>query len=268
MLELEKFIAQFNTETVAVAFRDLHTGNEILIRADESFHPASTFKVAVMMEVFHQSAHGIFSLDNPIPVVNSFISIADGGPFSLYAEDDSEKTLYDKIGGSASPRELVNLMITRSSNLATNILIQKVTAARINAYLSELGIEGVEVLRGPEDNRAYALGMNNCASARGLMQMMSALGEGRVASPALSNEMLVVLQGQTYNEGIPAGLPKRIKSAHKTGWNAKLYHDFGLVFPKDRKPYALAVMTDGFAQEADAHACVTSISKRIYENLT
>ena len=71
MPKLENLLAQFKTETIAVALHDLQTGAETLIRADESFHPASTFKVAVMMEVLHQAAQGEFSLDEKILVVNS-----------------------------------------------------------------------------------------------------------------------------------------------------------------------------------------------------
>lgn len=268
MPELKKYLSQFKNETVAVAFRDLATGKELLVRADEPFHPASTFKVAVMMEVFHQAAHGILSLDKPIPVVNAFTSIADGASFSVDPQDDAEKSLYEKIGGEETLREIVRLMIAHSSNLATNILIQKVTAARINAYLTTLGIEGVEVLRGPEDNKAFALGMNNRATARGLMQLMAALGEGRVVSSQYCDEMIDILHKQEFNEGIPTGLPRDARSAHKTGWNDQYYHDFGLVFPEGRGPYALAVMTHGFDHEADAHACVAEVTRRVHAMVT
>ena len=59
MTPLETYIAQFSDKTIAVAVHDLETGREIQINADESFHPASTFKVHVMMEVFRQAQEGI-----------------------------------------------------------------------------------------------------------------------------------------------------------------------------------------------------------------
>jgi beta-lactamase class A len=160
------------------------------------------------------------------------------------------------------------LMIVWSSNLATNLLIQKVGAAQATAYLRGLGIEAVTILRGPEDNRAFARGMNNSATARGLMQMAKVIAEGKAVSPEASDEMIQIMRGQNYNEGIPVRLPPSVKVAHKTGWNDDLYHDFGIVLPQGRKPYALAVMTRGFVSESDAHACVAEISERVYKHLT
>jgi beta-lactamase class A len=264
MNEIETILSQTKADIIAVAFYDLQTGREIFIHADESFHSASTFKVGVMIEVFHQAAEEQFSLDDEIPVVNSFSSISDGNPFSVYVQDDSETTLYEKIGSAESVREIVRLMIVRSSNLATNILIQKVGAARATDYLRELGVDGVQILRGPEDNRAFAIGMNNSATARGLMQMMKVIAEGKAVSAEACAEMTEILLGQEFNEGIPAHLPKTVKVAHKTGWNDRLYHDFGIIFPEDRKPFVLSVMTRGFANEASAHECVATISETFY----
>src|SRR5579871_6801208 len=74
----EALIGQSHAEMVAVAFHDMATGEEILLHPDERFHPASTFKAAVMMEVFHQAQQGSLSLDERIPIKNTFVSIADG----------------------------------------------------------------------------------------------------------------------------------------------------------------------------------------------
>jgi len=252
---------------IAVTFHDLQSGVEGYIHADESFHPASTFKVAVMMETFHQTAMGQFSLEDQIPVINSFTSIADGSLFSIFAEDDAEKSLYEKIGATETVREIIRLMIAQSSNLATNILMERLGASNVNAYIQELGITGVTVRRGVEDNRAFARGLNNAANARGLMQMMKTIAEGKVVSPEASREMIEVLLGQKFNEGIPALLPKTARVAHKTGWNEKFYHDFGIVFPERHEPYVVAMMTSGFNTEAEAHACVAEISERFYKRL-
>src|SRR5688572_30113679 len=98
MTEVETYIAQFRDQIIAVGVHDLETGKEIHINADESFHPASTFKVHVMMEVFRQANERLFSLDDGLQVINSFTSIADGSKFSLDVNDDSETTLYSRLG--------------------------------------------------------------------------------------------------------------------------------------------------------------------------
>lgn len=269
MTQVETYIAQFSDKTISVAVHDLETGKEILINADESFHPASTFKVHVMMEVFRQAHEGLFSLDDRLQIINSFTSIADGSRFLLDVNDDSETTLYQRLGESENIRELIRVMIVRSSNLATNILIEKVGTQNVNAFIRALGIDGVSVRRGVEDNAAFRLGMNNSATARGLTQTMKLIAEGKVVSKQISEKMIEILLQQEFNESIPAFLPKSVKVAHKTGWTGEFYHDTGIVFPEDRKPYAISIMTRGFAEDNEkaAHECMATVSKMIYEGL-
>jgi beta-lactamase class A len=160
-------------------------------------------------------------------------------------------------------------MIVRSSNLATNILIEKVGAKQVSIFLQELGIQDVIVNRGVEDNAAFRLGMNNSASARGLTQTMKLIAEEKVVSPNASKEMIQIMFGQEFNESIPALLPSSAKVAHKTGWTGSFYHDTGIVFPHQRKPYAITILTRGFPEdkENEAHICMAQISKIIYDGI-
>jgi len=269
MISLEAFISGQSNKTVAVAVHDLETGREILINEHEAFHPASTFKVHVMMEAFHQIADGLFSLNDRLPIINSFTSIADGSKYSLDIADDSEKSLYARLGKDETIYELTRLMIVQSSNLATNILIEKVSAEKVNHFIQELGIQGVTVRRGVEDNAAFRLGLNNSATASGLTQTMKLIAEGTVISKDASQEMIKIMLGQEFNESIPAQLPASAKVAHKTGWTGTVYHDCGIVFPENRKPYAISIMTRGFPEdnEKEAHTCMATISKMIYEQI-
>lgn len=267
--QLEEFIASHTNKTIAVAVDDLETDRQILINENEAFHPASTFKVHVMMEVFRVVHEGMFSIDWAIPIINSFTSIADGSKYSLDVNDDSEKTLYQRLGQNETIRELTRLMIVQSSNLATNILMERVSAKNVNAFIQSLGIEGVIVRRGVEDNAAFQLGLNNSATANGLTQTMKLIADGHVISRKISQEMIKVLLGQQFNESIPALLPASVKVAHKTGWTDDVYHDTGIVFPEKRKPYAISIMTRGFPEdsEKEAHSCMAAISKMIYEQI-
>jgi len=269
MTQVESYIAQFNGKTLSVSVHDLETDNEIHINADQAFHPASTFKVHVMMEVLRQAQEGLFSLDDGLQIINSFTSIADGSKFSLDVKDDSETTLYSRLGEDESISELTRLMIVRSSNLATNILVEKVGTQNVNSFIRALGIEGILVLRGVEDNSAFRLGMNNSATARGLTQTMQLIAEGKVVSKRISKKMIEIMLKQELNESIPALLPKSAKVAHKTGWTSEFYHDTGIVFPENRKPYAISIMTRGFAEDNGkaAHECMATISKMIYEQI-
>src|SRR5215211_6409364 len=117
--KIEALIKQSGAETVGVAFYDLATHSEMLISPDVSLHAASTMKVPVMMEIYRQAATGKFSIDDKIEIKNDFISIADGSHFSVSPTDDSEPSLYQRLGEKESVRELMRLMIVMSSNLAT-----------------------------------------------------------------------------------------------------------------------------------------------------
>jgi beta-lactamase class A len=271
MFNFAHVLEEARDKLIAVAFYDLETGAEYFLNADEHLHPASTFKVHVMMEVFRQAQEGLLSLEDCIPIINSFPSIADGSEYALQVNDDAEQTLYSRIGETETIAELTRLMIVRSSNLATNILLQKVGTKKVNDFIQVLGIQGVTVRRGVEDNVAFGLGMNNSATARGLTQTMKLIAEKKVVSVPASEKMIDILLGQEFNESIPALLPIMVKVAHKTGWTGDVYHDTGIVFTEreGRKPYVLSIMTKGFTEQQylEAHQCMAGISKMIYENL-
>jgi beta-lactamase class A len=81
-----------------VAFRTLDGQNQWLLRADESFHAASTMKVAVLIELYHQVHEGRARLDEPLTVRNEFHSLVDGSLYALDPSDDSETELYRAVG--------------------------------------------------------------------------------------------------------------------------------------------------------------------------
>jgi beta-lactamase class A len=260
-------IAASNAETVAVAFYDLASGSELLINPDLSFHAASTMKVPVMLALYRQAAAGKLSLEDRLPVKNDFLSIADGSHFSTSAGDDSELSLYKKIGETATVRELMRLMITASSNLATNILIERVTPARVMRLMREIGARHIRVRRGVEDGKAYERGLNNTTTARDLMIILRRIAAGRAVSKPASAEMIGVMLDQRFNDSIPAGLPKDARVAHKTGSITAVHHDAAIIFLPERKPYVLVVLTRGLSDEARAHQLIADISRVIYESV-
>src|SRR3982751_5292519 len=124
---------------VAVSYRDLATGDSLDVGADVDFHAASTMKIPVMLEVLRSTEAGRLGLDQGILLVNRFHSIVDGSPYSLDAGEDSDSSMYARIGQRVPVRELMERMIARSSNLATNALIALVGADRADATAHGLG---------------------------------------------------------------------------------------------------------------------------------
>lgn len=258
-------IAQTPATAIGVYFHDLGSGDTLLVGANVRFHAASTMKVPVMIQLFRDRDAGTLTLDDSVPIANDFRSIKDGSPYQLDKADDSDSTLYDLAGQKRTIRQLVELMETVSSNLATNLLIALVDAKRANATAHALGADSILVLRGVEDGKAYQAGMNNTTTARDLGMLFTALAQYRAASPAACREMLEILGRQHFTEGIPAGLPAGTRVEHKTGWiGSVVYHDAGIVRPARGAPYVLVVLTGGVKEDSVAYALVRDISRQVY----
>ncbi len=192
---------------VGVAFRTLDGKMEWFSRADDVFHAASTMKIPVMIELFVQVREGKLKLDEPLIVKNEFHSLADGSIYMLNPADDSETDLYKAVGQTRTLSQLCELMMTVSSNLATNLLVERLGADNIRATVHALHADGMTVLRGVEDNKAYEKGMNNTTTARGLLVLLEAIAKGQAVDPDSSRQMVEILARQKFNEAIPAGLP-------------------------------------------------------------
>lgn len=263
---IEARIARAPATAVGVYFRDLGSGDTLLVNANTRFHAASTMKVPVMIQLFRDRDAGTLSLDDSIVVKNEFRSIVDSSPYSLDKSDDSDSSLYGLEGQRVGIRRLIELMETVSSNLATNLLIDRVAAPRANATAHALGADSILVLRGVEDGKAYRAGRNNSTTARDLGMLLAALAEGRAASPASCDEMLAILGRQHFSEGIPAGLPPGTRVQHKTGWIGEVvYHDAGIVRPATGAPYVLVVLTGGIKDDSTAHNLTADVSRAVYQ---
>lgn len=251
---------------IGIAYYDLSSGTTWLHDEDEVFHAASTMKVPVMMALFRAMEEGRLSLDQPVTITNEFVSIYDGSTFSIPSDQDSDSDLYNHVGQQLPLEELIRRMIVRSSNLATNIVIQLVGADHVMSVMRKIGAEDMKVLRGVEDIKAYRNGMNNTATAHDLMVVLREIAS-RAASPEQTpaDAMIDILAQQEFNEGIPAGLPPGTKVAHKTGSITDIYHDAAIVYPQDGRAYVLVVLTEG-ATDDEASKTVGAISRLFWEH--
>jgi beta-lactamase class A len=249
---------------VAAAFRTLDTKDEWFSRPDEVFHAASTMKVPVMIELFHQAREGKLKLDDPLPIKNEFHSLADGSLYTLSPTDDSEADLYKAVGQTRTLSQLCELMITVSSNLSTNLLVEKLGVENIRAIVHSLHADGMNVLRGVEDNKAYEKGMNNTTTARGLLILLEAIAKGQAVDPDSSRQMVDILARQKFNEAIPAGLPPGTRVAHKTGELTKIHHDAAIVYAP--RPFILVILVRGIPESKDSAALMADITRRIYQS--
>jgi beta-lactamase class A len=264
---LAQRIAATPGAVVGLYFKSLSSGELVTVDPDSSFHAASTMKVPVMIEFFRQVERGGLSAEQPVLVINQFASIADGSPFSVAAIDDSDSLMYTRVGQRVRARELVERMIVRSSNLATNTIIELVGAANANATAHALGARNIRVLRGVEDGKAFQKGMNNTTTARDLGVLLEAIQRHMAASARSCDTMLAILSRQEFNDEIPAGLPPGTRVAHKTGSITAVLHDAAIVYPTGHAPYILVVLTKNIPDERIARALIADLSRLVYEHV-
>ena len=251
--------------TAAVAFQDLATGEKFFINESIQMHAASTMKTPVMIEVFKQANEGQFKLTDSLIVKNEFNSIVDGSVYSMDIADDSDDGIYSRIGTRMSIHDLVYQMITLSSNLATNILIDRVDAKNVMKTMKKIGADHIQVLRGVEDLKAYNQGLNNTTDACSMLLIMKAIALKQVVLEQACDAMIEILADQKFNTRIPALLPKNIKVAHKTGSITAIDHDAAIVYKTPDHPYILVILTKGIEDHNKAERLIAEISKMIFD---
>jgi len=261
---VERLIAASGAE-VAVAFRTLDGEVELLIEPDTSFHAASTMKVPVMIELFAQAEASRLSLDDPLPVLNEFHSIVDGSVYHLDAAEDSDPDLYKAVGQSLPLRQLCEHMISVSSNLAANLLINKLGVENIRRRVEALDATGMQVLRGVEDAKAYDRGLNNTTTARALLQLLESIAQGKAVTPEASRQMVDILRHQEFNDAIPAGLLPGTPVAHKTGFITRINHDAAIVFGP--RPFVLVILVRGLDAQEQSSALMAEITRTLWQEL-
>ena len=254
-----------STGDFAVAFKNLSTNKTIFINEKTSFHAASTMKTPVMIEVFKQAEIGLLKLTDSILVINKFKSIVDGSSYKMELGDDSDDTVYKNLGLKMSIYDLVFQMITVSSNLATNLLIELVGAKKANQTMRDLGAKDIQVLRGVEDNKAFAAGLNNTTTAYDLLLIFEKLAKNQILSKENHSKMIEILKSQRFNEIIPAKLPKGTMVAHKTGSITGVQHDSGIIYLPNGEKYVLVLLSKNLKSAKEGVKLLSKISEIIYQ---
>lgn len=251
---------------VAVAYLNLSDPSDSLfVNIDEEFHAASTMKVPVMIELFKQQAEGKINLQDTIVLKNEFKSIVDGSLYSMDIADDSDDVIYGKIGTEVTLYDLMVPMITVSSNLATNVLIEIVDAKKVTQTMRDLGAKKIEVLRGVEDQKAYDMGLSNSTTARDLLVIMKAISQGEAGTKEDTEIMLNILKAQEWNDMIPLYLPKEVEVAHKTGSITGVHHDAAIVYPPNANSYVLVLLSKNLKDFDKGTKQLAEISKTFYD---
>ncbi len=199
---------------MGVAAIDLSSGRTIAVNGGTRFPTASTIKTAVMLEAYHQAAEGTLPLDATY-TLNESAKVGGSGVLNgLHA------------GLTLSGADLVHLMIVLSDNTATNMLIERLGTARVNARMDSYGLRETRLFRPtfrdgrpdvlPELEREFGLGMTTPIE---MAKLMALIGTGKAVSAKASESMLSTLRKQQDRAMIPRLLPsmRGLNIGNKTG---------------------------------------------------
>jgi len=266
--QIEKLRADSGAGAASVHVHDYESERTFAHGSDRWFHAASTMKVAVLLALFHAAQTGRLRLEDRLHVRNRFRSIVDQSIYRVQRDRDADAAVHRRIGRSMKLVELAEPMITRSSNLATNLLLEYLTPAWVQSTLASAGIEGARVVRGVEDTVAFDRGLNNTITAAGLVDIFRLVREDRLLPEVARRQAFEILAAQEFNSMIPSLLPDGAQVAHKTGEISTCTHDAGLVLLPGRRPYVVAILTEHPPGLENTQKTVARISRLVYEFIT
>jgi beta-lactamase class A len=230
--------------------------------AERTHYSASTMKLPVAMAMMRKVEAGELALDQPVTVHNDFASAA-GGRFGVNAAEDEAPATWTKLGDQVPLSWLATEMITVSSNLATDLVLELTGVDAANAVLAEYGSGQSVIRRGIDDVAAQAAGISNMMSPADLAAVLVAVGNDKTASGDYLRDLLA---GNTWNGEIPAGVPEGTRVEHKNGWDTRIRHDGGIVRPEDAEAFVLTVFTTSELLDPAAQKLIAEIAAEAWSH--
>lgn len=237
-------------------------------RPDTVHHAASTLKLPLAVAALAAHEAGRLNLDATVPVRAEFSSVIGNSPYSLTSEYDNDAEPWERLGDSVPVRWLVDRSLSRSSNLATNLLIDLVGVATVNQVYDRCGADRSRLRRGIHDTVGAGAGLANTATAADLCAVLAGLVNGRLVSRGSADWLESVLATNVWRDAIPAGLPSGTYVADKPGWIDECCHDVAVVRPVDETPFVLGIFTTTTLDERSAQEVVAEAASVVWRHRT
>lgn len=220
---------------VGVAALDLKTGETVSVRGDEAFPMASTVKIAVAANYLAQVEHGRRSLD-------------------------------DRIGGR-SARSLIEAMMIRSDNHATDLLMRDLGGPKtLQSWLGQHGLSGLRIDRNIAQllrSKRDLWDVKDSATPRAMVTLLQKLDNGALLKPESRSYLLDVMSRcRTGKNRMRALLPAWARVEHKTGTLSGLSTDVGFITLPDGRRIAVAFFARGGSNRARS---IAEAARAIYD---
>ena len=249
---------------IGVAAIDLATGEQVMVLGDQLFPLASTSKVAVAATFLEMVEQGRFSLNSEFPLMMPERS----------ARFSSAKAPV-RPGQYMPAIDLIEIMITRSSNPATDALLAAVGGpGAVNDWTRRQGIAEFSINRDiatlvrddGEYDPARHIDKRDAATPRAMAQLLAGLYRGQY----LSDESRRVLLGAmsrtvTGKRRIPAHIPLEARVSHKTGSLNNTSSDVGLIECPDGRTIAVAIYVTGQGTRLAREERIAAIARALYD---
>lgn len=242
---------------LGVAILDLSTGQKILLRDAEVFPQASTIKIAVLAELYHQAEQSDQGIAGKAKLTD------------LYTVQTSDIVADSSIMEGLTPgvtritnRDLATMMVAVSDNSATNVLIDRLGMDQVNALMDRLGLAHTRLRRKMMDVKAASEGRENISTPGEMMALLAAMYQGKAVNQAMTGDFFKVLSTPKASF-IPRELPDTIRIANKPGELEGVRNDAGIVFA-GKRPYVICVMTTYLRNERAGEDAIARISEAAY----
>lgn len=221
-------VGEDGIEQISFAVIDLTSDEPILggVNFENFIYPASVYKMYVAAEVLHQISEGKYSL---------YESYVTGNPNMVdkTSEIKTDPRPLLKEGDTVNVNYLLDLMITRSDNSASNCLIDIAQRKNIDSLLHLYGWYGSEVTRKFLKRKFEDPGYENVRGtetcALHAADFMYKIYTNSLVNEWVSLQLKTLLGRQLDKSKLAQGLPSSAMFYHKTGWFAYWTNDVGIV---------------------------------------
>jgi len=234
--------------------------------ADRTHPAASTLKLALLVAVYRGVERGDVTLDDQVLVHATFASAVRGESYETTPEYDNDPQPWQLVGGPAPLGWLAGRAIVSSSNLATNLLIERLGLDAVNEVYDAAGARHARLRRGIQDGPAGEHGLWNTATAADMAAVLRGALDGRLVGAPSATAIEATLAACEHDDAIPAGLPESVYIAHKPGWIEDACHDVALVRPDAEPPFILSVFTSATLDDPTIHRLVADIARACWGN--